>query len=69
MNMLSIQYFLAIVEEGNISAAARKLFISQQTLSEHVKKLEDELGTPLFKRGRQIRDRSSESTQMFSSSG
>ena len=54
MNMLSIQYFLAIVEEGNISAAARKLFISQQTLSEHVKKLEDELGTPLFKRGRQI---------------
>lgn len=54
MNMLSIKYFLAIVEEGNISAAARKLFISQQTLSEHVKKLEDELGTPLFKRGRQI---------------
>lgn len=54
MNILSIKYFLAIVEEGNISAAARKLFISQQTLSEHVKKLEEELGTPLFKRGRQI---------------
>jgi len=54
MNILSIKYFLAIVEEGNISAAARKLFISQQTLSEHVKKLEDELNTPLFARGRKI---------------
>ena len=54
MNILSVQYFLAVIEEGNISAAARKLIISQQTLSEHVKKLETELGTPLFKRGRQI---------------
>ena len=54
MNILSVQYFLAVVEEGNISAAARKLFISQQTLSEHVKKLEAELGTPLFKRGRNL---------------
>lgn len=54
MNILSVKYFLAIVEEGNISAAARKLYISQQTLSEHVKKLEDELHTPLFIRGRKI---------------
>ena len=54
MNILSVQYFLAVIEEGNISAAARKLFISQQTLSEHVKKLEAELGTPLFKRGRSL---------------
>lgn len=54
MNFLSIKYFLAIVEEGSISSAARKLFISQQALSEHVKKLERELGVPLLKRGKTI---------------
>lgn len=54
MNLLVIKYYLAIVEEGSISAAARKLFISQQTLSEHVKKLETEMGTPLFKRGKTL---------------
>ena len=50
MNFLNIEYFLAIVEEGSFSSAARKLFISQQSLSEHVKKLEDEIGAPLFTR-------------------
>ena len=54
MNFLSMKYFLAVVEEKSISAAARKLFISQQTLSEQMKKLEEEIGTPLFKRGRTI---------------
>ena len=51
MNFLSIEYFLVIAEEGSFSRAARRLFVSQQSLSEHIKKLEDELGTPLLKRG------------------
>ena len=50
MNFLNLQYFIAIAEEQSISAAARKLFVSQQALSEHVKKMENELGVPLFKR-------------------
>lgn len=50
MNFLNIKYFIAIAEEKNISAAARKLFVSQQSLSEHLKKLEAEVGAPLFKR-------------------
>ncbi len=54
MNILSMQYFQAVVEEGSISAAARKLFISQQTLSEHIRKLENEVGTPLFLRGKHL---------------
>lgn len=54
MNFLSIEYFLVILEEGSFSCAARKLFVSQQSLSEHVKKLESELGVPLLKRGQTL---------------
>ncbi len=54
MNFLTIRYFIAIAEEGNISAAARKLYISQQSLSESLKKLESEIGVPLFTRGRRM---------------
>ena len=50
MNFLNIKYFIAIAEEQSISAASRKLFVSQQALSEHLKKLEEEVGVPLFKR-------------------
>lgn len=52
MNFSNISYFLAIVEEGSISAAARKLYISQQALSEQLRKMEEEVGTPLLKRGK-----------------
>ncbi len=52
MNFSNINYFLAIVEEGSISAAARKLYISQQALSEQLKKMEEELGAPLLTRGK-----------------
>ncbi len=51
MNFLNIRYFIAIAEEQSISAAARKLYVSQQSLSEHLKKMENELGVPLFDRG------------------
>lgn len=51
MNFLNIKYFIAIAEEQSISAAARKLYVSQQSLSEHLKKMETELGVPLFNRG------------------
>ena len=50
MNFTNIRYFLSIVDEGGISAAARTLYISQQSLSEQLKKLEAEVGTPLLHR-------------------
>lgn len=52
MNFSNLNYFLAIVEEGSISAAARKLYISQQALSEQLRKMEEEVGAPLLKRGK-----------------
>lgn len=50
MNLLNLKYFLTIVEEGSISMASRKLYVSQQALSEHLKKMEAELQVVLFHR-------------------
>lgn len=45
-----IKYFVTVVEEGSFSAAARKLFLSQPTLSQQISILEEELGIALFDR-------------------
>ena len=51
MNLKQMEYFVAIVNEGNISAAAKSLHISQPPLSAQMKLLEDEMGVVLFERG------------------
>ena len=55
MNFRNLQYFLAAAEEKNFTHAARRLYISQQSLSGHVAKLEEELGVPLFERGPELK--------------
>ncbi|MDE3154774.1 MAG: LysR family transcriptional regulator [Acidobacteriota bacterium] len=42
--------FLAVVESGRMSAAARTLHLSQPAVTAQVRKLEEALGTPLFVR-------------------
>jgi DNA-binding transcriptional LysR family regulator len=44
------EYFMAIIEEGGISKAADKLFISQSSVSKYLKRLEDNIGITLFSR-------------------
>jgi len=51
MEVRVLRYFLAIVQEKTITGAARRLHISQPTLSRQLTELETALGTPLFKRG------------------
>ena len=50
MNFRSCKYFLTVCQAGTVSAAAKQLYISQQSLSEHIRKLEKELGVRLFHR-------------------
>ena len=54
MNFRNLQYFLRTAEEKNITRAAQKLYISQQSLSGHIAKLEEELGVSLFERGGEL---------------
>ena len=50
MDVKQQEYFVAIVEEGSISKAAKKLFISQPTLSQFLSKLEASEGVQLITR-------------------
>jgi molybdenum-dependent DNA-binding transcriptional regulator ModE len=48
MNFTSFQYFLAVKKAGSIRGAANELMISQQALSEQIRRLENELGVKLI---------------------
>ena len=50
MNYQHVRYFLEIVQCGNITKAAERLYISAPSLSKYVKAYEDELGFRLFVR-------------------
>lgn len=54
MNFINMVYFLAVAQERSFKNAAQKLYLSQQTLSENIKRLEDEVGLPLFIRSRPL---------------
>ena len=50
MNFLHLKYFLLVAEELNITRAAERLYISQQSLSNHIANMERELDVKLFTR-------------------
>ncbi len=52
MEFYQIRYFLAVKQKGNFTKAAQHVHVSQPSLTQAIKKLEDELGGALF-----IRDR------------
>jgi DNA-binding transcriptional LysR family regulator len=47
-----LRYFAAVAEEGNLTRAAERLFVSQPALTKQIKQLEGQLGVVLFTRSR-----------------
>lgn len=45
-----IEYVLTIAREGSITAASRKLYVSQPSLSQTIKLIERNLGAEIFNR-------------------
>ncbi|MEN7974065.1 MAG: LysR family transcriptional regulator, partial [Verrucomicrobiota bacterium] len=55
MEIHQLAYFVAIVETGGFSRAAERCNVAQPSLSQQIKKLENEIGQPLFDRlGRKV---------------
>ena len=55
VSLRQLKSFVAVVEEGSFTAAGEREGATQSGISQHVKTLEEELGTPLFGRnGRAI---------------
>ncbi|MGE4219901.1 MAG: LysR substrate-binding domain-containing protein [Alphaproteobacteria bacterium] len=51
MDLRQLRYFVGIVEAGSVSRAAAHLHVAQSALSQHLARLEVELGTALILRG------------------
>ena len=52
MDLRLLEYFLAVVNHGGITKAAKALYIAQPSLSQAIRKLERQLGVDLFDRSR-----------------
>lgn len=50
MDMISLYYFSELARDLHMTRTASRLFISQQTLSNHIQRLEEYYGTPLLHR-------------------
>lgn len=50
MELHQLKYFIAVVETGSFSKAAKRCFVAQPSLSQQIIKLEKEIGTKLFDR-------------------
>ncbi|MGF1591731.1 MAG: LysR family transcriptional regulator [Kiloniellaceae bacterium] len=50
LSLRQVRYFIAVAENGSVTGAAQQLSVSQSTVTEAVKGLEEELGVQLIER-------------------
>lgn len=50
MELTQLEFFLAVVQEGSFSKAAERVYRTQPAISIAVRRLEEEVGAPLFER-------------------
>jgi DNA-binding transcriptional LysR family regulator len=50
MNLRQLECFVAVVDEGSFTRAARRIGLAQPSLSQHIRALEEELDGALFER-------------------
>ncbi len=50
MDIQHLKAFIAVTKEKSFSRAANKTFVTQSRVSQQIKALEEEVGTPLFER-------------------
>jgi DNA-binding transcriptional LysR family regulator len=50
MELSQLEAFLAVIRQGSFSAAAKALYRTQPAISQTIKRLEEEVGRPLFDR-------------------
>lgn len=50
MDLLHLEHFLAVVDEGSFTRAAERVNRTQPAISQSVRRLEEEIGAPLFSR-------------------
>ncbi len=52
-DLTQLRTFVAVADSGSVSAGAERVFLSQSSVSEQLKKLEERAGQPLFVRSKQ----------------
>jgi len=52
LTLYQLRIFLTVAEEGSLTRAAERLFLTQPAVSQHIRTLEKQIGTQLFERGR-----------------
>ena len=55
MTINQLRYFVSVADTGHLTRSAQNLLMAQPSLTQSIKKLEEELGFPLFiKKGKSI---------------